>query len=349
MASQKPPFLVHLIFHPGSDKARSVALALHKALNSDAALPGLAIPTTLLAEDASKLPPTQHDLNQAERSAAIVLADDLMVIGNKAPAGRLSWPDFVAAIARDCANDGHRFLPVQLSEAAWPLHADLESINFIRAFTPAGLDKLERTIVVELCRYLMNRDRGERVPITVFLSHAKADISKPPTVFGDLVAHLQATQPVNAWVDSGQIDPGGNFAVAIENGVREAAVLAIVTPNYSSRPWCRREILFTKKYARPLVVIDAMDSIDLRTFPYIGNSTMLAWANSGPERAVNLLLKEQLRHLHVTELLKRSSLPGDCVLASPPELTTIVSLKQGALSGSAAWRRGDRGSQGARS
>lgn len=327
MASQKPPFLVHLIFHPGSDKARGVALALHKALNSDAALPGLAIPTTLLVEDASKLPPVHHDLNQAERSAAIVLADDLMVIGNKAPAGRLSWPDFVAAVARDCANGGHRFLPVQLSEAAWPLHADLESINFIRAFTPADLDKLERTIVVELCRYLMNRDRGERVPITVFLSHAKADISKPPTVFGDLVAHLQATQPVNAWVDSGQIDPGGNFAVAIENGVREAAVLAIVTPNYSSRPWCRREILFTKKYARPLVVIDAMDSIDLRTFPYIGNSTMLAWANSGPARAVDLLLKEQLRHLHVTELLKRSSLPGDCVLASPPELTTIVSLK----------------------
>ena len=32
MASNKSPFLVHLIFHPASDKARGVALALHKAL-----------------------------------------------------------------------------------------------------------------------------------------------------------------------------------------------------------------------------------------------------------------------------------------------------------------------------
>src|SRR5260221_8531220 len=64
MASNTPPFLVHLIFHPASDKARSAALALHKALNSDSALPGLAVPTALLPEDGSGLPPKQYDLNQ---------------------------------------------------------------------------------------------------------------------------------------------------------------------------------------------------------------------------------------------------------------------------------------------
>ena len=328
MASQKPPFLVHLIFHPGSDKARSVALTLHKALNSDSALPGLVVPTTLLAEDESKLPPTQHDLNQAERSAAIVLIDDDMVIDERSPPGRLSWPDFVASIFKSCADGGCRFLPVQLSESAWPLHDDLKSINFIRAVTPPDLAGLERRIVVELCRYLLGHGRGATVPMTVFLSHAKADISKPPTVFSDLVAHLQATQPVEAWVDSGQIDPGGNFAVAIENGVRNAAVLAILTSSYSSRPWCRREILYAKKYSRPFVVVDALDSIDLRTFPYIGNSAMLAWKDSGAQRAVDLLLKEQLRHLCVTGLLKASGRPDDSVLPSPPELSTVVSLKE---------------------
>jgi len=56
MASNTPPFLVHLIFHPASDKARNAALALHKALNSDSALPGLAVPTALLPEDGSGLP-----------------------------------------------------------------------------------------------------------------------------------------------------------------------------------------------------------------------------------------------------------------------------------------------------
>ena len=38
-----------------------------------------------------------------------------------------------------------------------------------------------------------------------FLSHAKQDIDKDPNLLNDLVVHLQATQPVSAWVDSGQI------------------------------------------------------------------------------------------------------------------------------------------------
>jgi hypothetical protein len=321
-----PPFLVHLIFHPSSGGARNVALALHRALNSDSALPGLAVPTVLLPEDGSGLPPTQHDLGQAEHSVVIVLADDEMVIEETIPAGRTSWAEFVADIARKCEDGKHRFLPVQLSERAWPLHEELKSTNFIRAYTKGDLSRLERTIVVELCRFLLGRERGTRLPITVFLSHAKQDTNKPPTVFSDLVAHLQATQPVSAWVDSGQIDAGRDFSAAIEDGVRNAAVLALVTSNYSSRPWCRREILFAKKYSRPLVVVDALDSIDLRTFPYIGNVSTVAWSHGGAQRAVDLLLKEQLRHLYIGKVLERSRKPEDCVLTSPPELSTVVSL-----------------------
>jgi SLOG cluster2/TIR domain len=324
-----PPFLVHLVFHPASTAARGVALALHRALNADTALPGLAVPTVLLAEDGSGFPPVRHDLDQAGQSAVIVLADDDMVIEEAVPAGRSSWPAFVADIARRCGDGKHRFLPVQLSESAWPLHDDLKSINFIRAYTKEDLSRLERRIVVELCRFLLGSGRGTRVPITVFLSHAKQDINKPPTVFREMVAHLEATQPVSAWVDSGQIEPGASFAAAIEEGVREAAVLALLTSNYSSRPWCRREILFAKKYNRPLVVVDALDSIDLRAFPYIGNVATLAWSSEGAQRAVDLLLKEQLRHLHVDMLLKRAGKPADIVLTSPPELSTVVSLPKG--------------------
>jgi hypothetical protein len=324
-----PPFLVHLIFHPASREARSVALMLHRALNSDSALPGLAVPTVLLPEDGSMLPPTQYDLGQAEHSVAIVLADDEMVIEEPIPAGRTSWAAFVADIARKCKDGEHRFLPVQLSESAWPLHEELKSTNFIRAYAKDALSRLERTIVIEICRFLVGRERGTRVPITIFLSHAKQDINQSPNLFSDLLAHLQATQPVSAWVDSAQIDAGQDFAVAIENGVRDAAVLALVTANYSSRPWCRREILFAKKYGRPLVVVDGLDSIDIRTFPYIGNVSMVAWSHGGAQRAIDLLLKEQLRHLYVGKVLERSRKPGDCVLPSPPELNTVVSLPEG--------------------
>jgi hypothetical protein len=324
-----PPLVVHLIFHPASEGARNLALMLHRALNADSALPGLTVPTVLLTEDGSNLPPIEHDLDQAENSVAVVLVDDEMVVEEPIPPERMSWATFVAGIAKQCETGRHRFLPVQLSESAWPLHADLKSTNFIRAVSFVNVAWLERTIVVEVCRFLLGHERGTNVPITIFLSHAKQDIDKPPTLFKDLVAHLQATQPVAAWVDSGQIQAGKDFSAAIENGVRDTAVLALVTSHYSSRPWCRREIVFAKRYNRPLVVVDGLDAIDIRSFPYIGNVPSVAWSNGGAQRAVDLLLKEQLRHLYVRKVLARSQTPGDCVLPSPPELSTVVALPKG--------------------
>lgn len=327
-----PPLLIHLIFHPASREARDLAHTLHRALNSDSALPGLAVPTRILVEDSTKLPRLDHSLDEAEHSVAVVLADDEMVIEENIPAGRLSWPAFVAALADKCADGRHRFLPVQLSESAWPLDEKLRSTNFIRAFAQKAADRpawVERMIVVEICRFLLGKERGTTVPITVFLSHAKQDIDKSPNLFQELATHLQATQPVSAWVDSGQIEAGTNFAAAIENGVRNAAVLVLATSNYSSRTWCRREVLFAKKHGRPLVVVDGLDGIDIRTFPYLGNVPMVAWSHGGAQRSIDLLLKEQLRHLHILKILARSRKPGDVVLPAPPELTTVISLPKG--------------------
>jgi hypothetical protein len=324
-----PPLVVHLIFHPASEGARNLALMLHRALNADSTLPGLTVPTVLLTEDGSNLPPIKHDLDQAENSVAVVLVDDEMVVEEAIPPGRMAWATFVANIAKQCETGRHRFLPVQLSESAWPLHADLKSTNFIRAVSFVNFAWLERLIVVEICRFLLGHERGTNVPITIFLSHAKQDIDKPPTLFKDLAAHLQATQPVAAWVDSGQIQAGKDFGAAIENGVRDTAVLALITSHYSSRTWCRREIVFAKRHNRPLVVVDGLDAIDIRTFPYIGNVPTVAWSNGGAQRAVDLLLKEQLRHLYVRKVLARSQKPGDCVLPSPPELSAVVALPKG--------------------
>jgi hypothetical protein len=306
-----------------------LALTLHRALNNDSALPGLTVPTRILVEDGTKLPPPDHSLDEAEHSVVIVLADDKMVVEEDIPAGRIPWPTFVADLAEKCADGRHRFLPVQLSANAWPLDARLETTNFAPAHKEKSEERaawVERRIVVEICRFLLGKEPGTTVPITVFLSHAKQDIDKKPYLFNELVKHLQATQPVSAWVDSGQIQAGTSFAAAIEDGVSKAAVLVLLTSSYSGRAWCRREVLFAKKNGRPLVVADGLDGIDIRTFPYIGNVPMLSWSHDGAQRAVDLLLKEQLRHLHVRKVLQQARKDGDCVLTGPPELTTLVSV-----------------------
>jgi len=329
IAMTAPPLMVHLIFHPASEAARRHARQLHHALNEDPASPGLRVPTALMPEDGTFLPPKSLDLDEAEHSVVVVLADDTMVIEQGLPAGRQSWAAFVADIAARCRDGRHRFLPVQLSEAAWPLHDDLSTTNFIRGYDQEEAERasgIERKIVIEICRFLLGKARGEKVPVTVFLSHAKRDIDTEPKLFHALVEHLNATQPVEAWVDSAGIESGGNFEEAIEKGIRTAAVLVLATTNYSSRPWCRREVLLAKQHARPVVVIDGLHALDTRSFPYIGNVPVIAWGHGGARRAVDLLLKEYLKQLHVMKLLERQRLGEECVLPVPPELATIVRL-----------------------
>jgi hypothetical protein len=324
------PLLVHVIFHPRSEAAREAAIHLHGALNDDPAVPGLRVPTVFAAEDGTGLPPVTHDLDEAERSVVVVLADDNMAIEEDVPAGRQNWNAFVGDLWEKCEKSKHRFIPFQCSERAWPLDPRLSETRFYRVWqdtSPAA--STARTTVIDLCRYLEGEKRGEQLPIHLFLSHAKADIGTPPQVFNAISAHLTATQPVKAWVDSADIEGGSKFTEAIEKGVRDCALLVLATRNYASRPWCRKEILLAKRYHRPFVIVEALEGLDPRSFPYGGNAPRLRWSEDCAARAVDLVLKETLRHLHVRLVLEQGKRVDDVLFTAPPELTTVVRVPRG--------------------
>jgi len=325
--SSRSPLLVHLIFHPGSAPARSLATNIYQALNDDPSLAGLKIPTVLACEDGTGFPPLAFDPDEAERSVVIVLADDKMVMDPpRFPAGRKSWSEFAGDLFERCKVSPHRFIPVQLSESAWPLDERLSGASFLRGYLREGEQLsswLIRSLVVEISRFLLGEDRGRRLPLRLFLSHAKQDIDKAPKVFNSILAHLSDTQPVETWVDSAMIEGGSQFAEEISKGVQDSALLALITRNYSSRPWCRREMLLAKRLQRPLVVVDAHEGVEARSFPYGGNTPRIRWNEGGAAAAVDLLLKETLRHLHSRLVLCRGKQEADHVLSSPPEPTTV--------------------------
>jgi len=330
----RQPVLVHLIFHPASDPARALAIDIHRALNDDPALPGLRIPTCFACEDGSGFPPEKFDLDEAERSVVVVMADDKMVIEPPVvPAGRKLWGEFVADLFDACKGLDHRMIPVQLSENVYPLDDRLSGASFLRAYLqqPDVLSPwVIRSLVVEVCRFLHGDKRGVRLPLRLFLSHAKQDIDRAPQVFNEVVEHLKNTGPVETWVDSAKIPGGSFFAEEIEDGVEDSALLALVTKNYSSREWCRREILLAKRHQRPLVVVDASEGVEIRSFPYGGNTPRIRWSEGGARAAVDLLLKETLRHQHALLVLERVKKTGDYLLASPPEPTTVSRSPKGA-------------------
>jgi len=325
---KKEPLLLHLVFHPESPSARELAQHIHRQLNSDIIVPGLRVPTVFCPARDGCTPPVRLRFDFAERNFVVMLADDRLSIHE-------GWCGFCAEAWASCQNNAFaRCVPFQLSENAWPLDARLKEVSFAKAYLQATAQArsafVVRRIVVELCRYLANLDKVEesafQAPITLFLSHTKADLNKEPRVTQRFIECLREDQPIEAWVDSGDIQTGSKFADAIKRGVERTSVLVVLTDTYATREWCREEVLLAKEHQRPVAVVDALTTYEVRSFPYLGNVPRIRW-DGDPQKGIDLLLKETLRHLHTTAVLNGHKQPGDLVFARPPELATLVGLE----------------------
>ncbi len=324
----KQPLLVHLLFHPESSTAAAMARHIHQTLNDDVVVPGLRVPTVFFPRTDGGDVLAEPRLDLAEHSFVIPLADDVMVID----------PECCRLVAETwvkCQGSAHRCVPLQLSENAWPLDDRLREVNFGRAYLSGeGTDRnawVARRVVIELCRFLAGRqstDDQSTAPTELFLSHAKADLNAEPRVAQQLIGMLTADQPVDAWVDSGEIETGSKFAEAITNGVKRTSLLVILTDNYSTREWCREEAMLAKEYQRPMVLIDALMTHEVRGFPFLENVPRLRW-NGNAQACIDLLLKETLRTLHTRAILELSKRIGDTIFLRPPEAVTLLGIPPG--------------------
>lgn len=324
------PLLVQFEFHPASKEAAAAAEYLHEVLNPDPAVPGLKIPTTFTPDDGSGEPPEPAVATEADRVLVVLLADDLLAVAARKPTkSGTTWGEYAAKIRSLTEAAGHRFMPVQLTESAWPIDRRLDDTNFLRAWVIDGVEDrhkfIARRLVHLLIRRLQPRSGNEDArPVTIFLSHTKMDLDREPRVVKSLLAHLTATQPEKTWFDSGDISTGSLFAHEIEKGVKDTALLAIVTDSYSSRAWCRKEVLLAKHHQRPVVIVDAVQEREMRRFPYSGNTPVIRWKAHDTHGVVDLLLREVLRHAYAEESLKQLKREGDVLLPAGPELVTIV-------------------------
>ena len=70
---------------------------------------------------------------------------------------------------------------------------------------------------------------------------------------------------------SNDIAAGHNFEKEIRANVADSAMVIIHSDTYSDRSWCRKEALFAKHYACPVLVVNAVTTGEERLFPYLGN------------------------------------------------------------------------------
>lgn len=329
----KLPVLVQFEYHTGSEPAASLAEYLHTALNDDPSVPGLRIPTLFIPHDGTDSVPAPQLAVEAERVLVVLLADDhLAAHANRLSVTGRSWADYVVRLRELCdQSESHRFMPVQVTQNGWPIDTRLKDLNFLGAWAIDAEQERRRFIARHIIQLLLRRlqpnpSSEDAPPLTIFLSHTKLDLEAEPRVVKSLLAYLTASQPQKTWFDSGDIEVGSRFAEEIDGGVEDAALLSVLTDSYSSRSWCRREVLLAKHFQRPVVVVDAIQEREVRSFPYAGNVPVVRWKGDAQE-VIDLLLREALRQACAAESLEKRKRAGDVVLPAGPELLSLVHLK----------------------
>ena len=345
----RPPLRVHVVWHPASRRGARYANLLYSWLTRDVRQPTsrrLGVPVHFRSAPAAagERLPLPIDLERARHSAVIALVDDAMILDD-------DWAGYLRDLWRQTSSPGspHRIFPVSLSAWAFQIDRTVAENNFIRLHDlprRARAGRLVLEVTHELCRMLLGRPRvGEAAaerspaPVSLFLSHAKADGEHHAR---GLKAHVDAELPLKTFFDANDIARGYGFGDEIRGVIRAGdVVVAFRTDAYASRPWCREEVLAAKLSGAPLVVVDALTRREERGFPYLGNAPTLRWDPARPAAAqrdaiVRLALYTALGDVHfrrhLANLCAALAVDGEpVILPRPPELLSCLDLPRDAL------------------
>ena len=340
----KPRLVLRIVwnaeFPDGSEFARHIYSRLCRAVERPSTR-GLGIPVYfhVAATPADAKLPNVLDLDAAESTVVIVLLDTSIRADH-------SWRDCVKGMERDLAGKGkrHLFLPIACEDKVLTLVDKTNCIRLYKIDAKCRRDKLVSALTHELARLLLARGGDVEThefgtleksfaPVKLFISHSKHGAD------GDLIAtelrdYGRKHFPIATFYDSNDIAAGHDFAREIQANVAESAMLVVQTDTYSDREWCRKEVLFAKKYGCPVIVINAVSIGEDRLFPYMGNAPSIRWPFGSANRcevAIDAALREVLRNAYFLEHVKALKLAGLLPetwvqIGTAPEMLTYTNL-----------------------
>ncbi|MDF3883638.1 toll/interleukin-1 receptor domain-containing protein [Cupriavidus basilensis] len=347
MADPTRPFLVlYVVWHPDFAHGSTIADALRehfrrKLYENVAGGMGLSV-IYRFAPAPGAAAPLPIDLNEAETTAIVVLADSSLTAD-------AVWTEYVQMLAKrtEEAGLGTRIFPVAI-EAKVPGELGLAEQALRWDRWTGSLDErchqLTAELTYEFCRmlrhyleHLKHATEDESAlndylkKVQIFLSHSKHDED------GERIAHavrdrLHGSHGLMSFFDVHDIPAGLRFNKVLLQQVRVSAMVAIHTDSYSSREWCRREVIEAKRWNVPLVVTNSITDLDERGFPYMGNVPVVRLEPKGVDRidfVIRRLLDEVLKDFlwRCRVELARGTVDSAVVfIPRPPELISLAGL-----------------------
>jgi hypothetical protein len=281
----KPFLTIHVAWHPAFGEGQEIARALFEHYRRNLyknVAGGSGIPVMYRsAVPAGTTVPIDIDLESAEASAVILLVDknwaesaEWVEWGKRHSdaADGLGLRAFVFPVAIDLSGIEAGVVPEQA--VRWDLWAgEQELVKRRRMLTALSYEfcRMLRHYLERLGRPAVSDDDLENFlkPVQVFVSHSKHD-DHGVKIAMKLRTFVQ-DHGYKPFFDVFDIPIGQRFNRVLLLKVRTSAVIAIHTDSYSTREWCRKEMIQAKLHDVPVVVADCIDDIDERGFPYMAN------------------------------------------------------------------------------
>jgi hypothetical protein len=301
----------------------------------------------------------QHRISNLE--VVILLIDENMVADR-------TWRYWIEELTRTSGGN-RKLMPVALDPTAYNMPAALRELNYLR---PAGLplapstrfdspafDAVVRSLLKQvteaMCRLILPRApaptqgaSAAEAPlpkINVFLSHAKADGVVPARRLRD---YIYSQTQLAAFYDENDIAYGAMFERVITNALGSsdtAAFVAVRSAQYSSRPWCRRELSLFRRPRQeqavegkaeqwrlyPTLVVEAMEGRNpAGGIPELGNSPVIRWTGDDSdmeELIVTTVIRDaMLAAFHGTLAASIPSTKDQIAINWLPDPTTLLHL-----------------------
>lgn len=206
----------------------------------------------------------------------------------------LGQRSFADEAARRCALEqiakwnetGVRILPVPVSKQWRNLETKIPKPLLTELYAQG--DPRHATlneILLALARVLSSNDSYSS---RLFISHAKADLEPTDNAAERIRSYISSETTGAAFFDKVSILPGEDLTATIDRAAGFGVFIAIRGDHYSSRLWCRRELLIAKQQRLPTLTVEVLSSGESRSATYAGNGPTLVWertASMGKTRA----------------------------------------------------------------
>jgi CHAT domain-containing protein len=331
----KPTLIVHTTYFSAAplagetDEERAAAEELGKELYglltraaSDPLAWGPGIPVRIATS------PEHIDVDEAEH--VVVLA----VLGAESSGDEDARRRACQAFQR-WAREGARALPV-LTDKNWRASEHELNAPILRELYTAQDPR--RATINEILLFLARTLGGAADGAAqLFISHAKVDLARTDKAAEKLHQYVVTETTGKAFFDKVSVLPGEELAEQLEREATQGVFVIVRGDLYSSRAWCRQELLLAKQQRLPIVTVELLSSGESRSAAYSGNGVTITWDRAAPDAAaaqvLTLAMVERVRHLffqaEARRVIEAAGLPNDTeCLSRPPEVLDVVALRR---------------------